>query len=156
MTLFLCKKKQKKTCLKPSKQYFIPKEMNTSEPWAVSAPSTTCQEWLMSSANPHPPCLCSLSFTNNVHQLQPGSRAHTGCSYRTFGEWHCWLHALRGTQRKMDRQELSAGRQAHQVSLSLQCKASARAQLDPTIIISAWVALPNQDVNCWLIWRGCR
>lgn len=123
----------------PVQMHFIPEEMNTSDSWAVNTPSATCQQWLMSDARslslPFPSSLpLYLLFTlfhkhtptaTHANHLQSHTRTHTNThtlpsKTQTAGASLSWLAALRGAQRKMDRQELSARTQGQGVSFSLQ------------------------------------
>lgn len=110
---------------------FIPAEMNTSDSWAVNTPSATCQQWLMSNARSRSPSsVLSVPQThtncNTCKPLtystctRPHTHVHTPSHTQTAGASLSWLGALRGTQRKMDRQELSVRTQGHGVGFSLQ------------------------------------
>lgn len=106
---------------------FIPAEMNTSDTGAVNAPSATCQRWLMSNTSTLS-LLFSLFHKSQTHTncstCKPlactHTHAHTPSHTQTAGASLSWRGALRGSQTKMDRQELSVRTQGHGVGFSLQ------------------------------------
>lgn len=94
-------------------------ELSTLRPTLVS--SDWCQTPRSRSLSP--PHLLLLSFTNHKHALtatHAQTCTHTYTSYTHPPPTHRQLSALSGTQRKMDRQELSARTLGHRVGFSLR------------------------------------
>lgn len=157
---------------------FIPVAMNTSESWAVNTPSATCQQWLMfnglslslspsplfslfrkSQTHTHTNCntckpLTRIHLDTHTTHTHTHMRVYTPIHTQTAGASLFWLGTLRGTQREMDRQELSVRTQGHRVGFSLQIMNhmwsvnSAPVRSDDNYL--APVTDPNQGVNYWL------